>query len=93
MYDNIIKDKIILKRVAKLQKQGLFDALDFNYIREVKRKKFPLKFIINGEKILINDKEQFKDFLDVVEQNYLSDPVKRSEIFKSSKKERLIRSR
>jgi hypothetical protein len=87
--DQILDKPAFLKRIARLSLQGGFDKIDINRISKIKKMVPYLKFEVKNNKIVISDKDCFKDFLDVCEKNILKDLVDEEEFFRTRYKEPL----
>ena len=83
-----IQDKpAFLKKIAHISARGGFDKIDINRISQIKKRSPGLKFEVKNNKIVISDKDSFKDFLDVCENNILGDLVDDQKVFRTRYKE------
>jgi hypothetical protein len=89
LFDDI-KDKIrYIKPIALLNRRDEFAKLDFDRIRINKDKADGLRFQIEDDKIIINDKAALKDFLDVCERNIVQDPADTDQMYRARYKQEL----
>lgn len=88
---NQIQDKpSLLRRLTHVSIRGGFDKIDVDRISMiVKKSAHALKFEVKDNKIIISDRDSFKDFIDVCENNILGDLVDGKKIFRIRYKEPL----
>lgn len=88
LFESIIDSRRYAKKIALINKHGNFSNIDLEKIRQlVSRSQDQLKFKVLDGKILIQDKDALKDFLDVCENNILQDPFDASKFFRTKNKE------
>ena len=90
LFESLIEKRSYAKKIALINRRGNFSHIDLQNIQQlVTRSRENLKFRVREGKIIIEDKDALKDFLDVCENNILQDPFDANKLFRTKNKERL----
>lgn len=89
LIDQIQDKPSLLRKLTHVSIRGGFDKIDVNRISNIKKSAPTLKFEVKDNKIIISDRDSFKDFLDVCENNILGDLVDNKKIYRIRYKEPL----
>jgi|WetSurMetagenome_2_1015567.scaffolds.fasta_scaffold20603_2 hypothetical protein len=90
LFESIINTRRYAKKVSLINRRGNFNDIDLPNIQQlITRSQNHLKFKIREGKIVIQNKEELKDFLDVCDNNILQHPFNPATLFRAKNKERL----
>jgi len=76
IFDEIINKISYIKRISKLNKNGVFESLNFNNIKQIHEEitqECVLNLAINDDRICITKIESLNDFLDICEHKFVKD--------------------
>lgn len=76
LFDEIINKISYIKRISKLNKNGVFESLNFDNIKQIHEEitqECVLNLAINDDCICITDMQQLNDFLDICEHKFVKD--------------------
>ena len=76
LFDKIINKISYIKRISKLNKNGVFESLNFDNIKQIHEEitqKCVLNLAINDDRICITDMQQLNDFFDICEHKFVKD--------------------
>lgn len=76
LLEKIITKKSYIKRISKLNKNGVFESLNFDDIKQIHEEitqECVLNLTINDDHICITDIQQLNDFLDICEHKFVKD--------------------
>ena len=76
LFDEIINKISYIKRISKLNKNGVFESLNFDNIKQIHEEiteECVLNLAINDDRICITDIQQLNDFFDICEHKFVKD--------------------
>jgi len=76
IFDEIINKISYIKRISKLNKNGVFESLNFNNIKQIHEEitqECVLNLVINDDRICIAKIDSLNDFLDMCEHKFIKD--------------------
>jgi len=90
LFEAIIEKRSFAKKIALISKKGNFNNIDLQEIQTLMVKsRNAFKFTIKDQKIVIEDREALKDFLDVCEKHILANPFDENQLFRVKNMEKL----